>query len=376
MKLIKYILIILIVNGSLIAQETLTLEKAVNLALNKNPGIQISKKNAEISQNNFSLGNAGLLPKIDLSADISHTDLNNKTTAGTVKDISTITSAGITASYTLFNGMANFNNYYRLEKLGKVGEIQNKLYIENTIYSVIQSYYNLALLKENLNVAKEALEISQQRFDRVFNQNKYGSANKIQVLNAQVDLSSDSVSYFNAQLSYDQGIRNLKVLLNYKEDFNVDPSVIFEINPDYNQLHKWAMESNSEILLAKENVNIADLDKSIAGAGFMPTLDLTASYGYNQRDENWKIGLDDPNSSFSAKLTLRYNLFNGMRTKIKKENSVISYENKKSDLEDTENKIERDLANAFNSYKNNLFILDVQKRNLITAETNFKRTTS
>ena len=174
---------------------------------------------------------------------------------------------------------------------------------------------------------------------------------------------------------YDQSKRNLNVLLNYKgEEYIINPKVVFEHNMNYNQLLEWTMNNNSELLLARENVSIADLDKNIAVSGYMPTLDLSASYGYNQRDENWKIGLEDPNSSFTAKLTLRYNLFNGMQTEINRQNSIISYENKKLDLEDSENNVKRDLSNAFNSYKNNLFILEVQERNLTTAEANFKRT--
>ena len=141
MKMLKYILFAILTVGIISAQETLTLENAVNIALNKNLNIQVSKQNAEIAKNNAHPGNAGLLPRIDLTAEVLHSDLNNKTAGGTVKDITTTTSAGISASYTLFNGLVNFNSFYKLEKLGKVGEIQNKLIIENTIFAVIQSYF-------------------------------------------------------------------------------------------------------------------------------------------------------------------------------------------------------------------------------------------
>lgn len=376
MKSIKYIIAILILMTLSSAQEKLTLEKAVSIALEKNFSIKISRKNAEISKNNAHPGRAGLLPRVDLSADIHHTDVETKTALAVVSDNSTLTSAGISTSYTLFNGLSNFNNYDKLKKLGKVGELQNRLVIENTILNVVQSYYNLALFKENTKIAMEALEISQKRFDRVFNQNKYGSANKIEVLNAQVDLSSDSVNYFNTKLLYDDAKRNLSVLLNRNQDDNyeIDPSVIFEKVFEYKTLLSKTMQNNSELLLANEDVQIADLDKSIAGAGYMPTIDLSASYGYNQREPNWRVGMDDPNSSFSAKLSLRYNLFNGKQTDIQNQNATIALENKKLSFADTRNKIERDLANAFNAYKNNLFILDVQKRNLKTAEANFNRT--
>lgn len=367
---------ILIISACIIAQEKLTLKDAISIALENNYSIQISRKNAKISKNNIHPGNAGLLPRVDLSAEMNYTDTETKSAAGTINDQSTLNSAGVSASYTLFNGLSNLNQYYRLKKQGKIAELQNKLLIENTLLNVVQSYYNVALANENLIISEEALEISKQRYERVKNQNNYGSANKIEVLNASVDLSSDSVSYFNTKLFYDDAKRNLNVLLgkNVDDDYIVDLDVSFIVELDYNNLLSQAFQNNSEILLTQEEVKVADLDKSIAAAGYLPTLDLSASYGYNQREPNLNFGMDDPNSSFAAKLSLKYNLFNGMQTSIKNQNAEILLDNKKLNQIDTKNKINRDLSMAFNAYKNNLFVLDVQKRNLKTAEANFERT--
>lgn len=376
MKPIKYIFLILILAASTNAQETLTLEKAVSIALQKNLSIQISKRNYEITKNNIHPGNAGLLPKVDLSAEADYTDSETKNAAGTITSQTTRTSAGISAGYTLFNGMSNFNTYDKLKKLGSIGELRHKITTENIVLNVVFTYYSVALADENMKIAREALEISNKRYDRVFNQNRYGSANKIEVLNAKVDLSSDSVNYYNSKLLYDDAIHNLNVLLNQDQnsEYIVQDIVEFEAELDYPSLLSATLSDNSEILLANEEIKIAGLDKSIAGAGYFPTLDLTASYGYNQTQKDFNVGLDDPNSAFSAKLTLRYNLFNGMQTNIRNQNASITLENSKTNLQDVKNKTERDLANAFNAYKNNLFILDVQKRNLKTAEANFKRT--
>lgn len=376
MKLLKYIFILNLFIISATAQEVITLEKAVNLALNKNLSIKISKKNYEISQNNIHPGNAGLLPRLDLTADVNYTDAETTSSVGTIAQQSTLTNAGINASYTLFNGLSNIKSYTRLQKLGNVGEIQHKLTTENVILSVIQSYHSMALANENMNIAKQALEISENRYNRVVNQNKYGSANKIEVLNAKVDLSSDSISYYNSKLAYINSRQNLNVLLNLEQgyEYTVESKVSFIPEMLYEDLLNDTRKGNSELLLAKEEIKIADLDKQIAGAGYMPTLDLSANYGYNQRGNDFNVALDDPNYSFGAKLSLKYNLFNGMQTSIKNQNAAIAVENKKTSLADTKNKVERDLAIAFNSYQNNLFIMDVQERNLETAKANFKRT--
>ena len=50
---------------NLCAQETLTIEQAVELALKNNYDIQIAKNDAEIAARNNTVGNAGMLPKVN-----------------------------------------------------------------------------------------------------------------------------------------------------------------------------------------------------------------------------------------------------------------------------------------------------------------------
>ena len=54
------------------AQETLTKEEAVNLALENNYGILIAKNNVKIAENNASIFNSGFLPKVTANAGVNY----------------------------------------------------------------------------------------------------------------------------------------------------------------------------------------------------------------------------------------------------------------------------------------------------------------
>ena len=99
------------------AQEILTLDEAIGLALENNPQVEIARNDAAVAENNAKLGNADLLPQISMSGGTTVTDRDG--------DKSTSTNASVSASYTLFDGFGNIYRFKRLksgERLGRHGE--------------------------------------------------------------------------------------------------------------------------------------------------------------------------------------------------------------------------------------------------------------
>ena len=74
---IVFILINLVIYP-LLGQQTISKEEALEIALEKNFGIQVSKNNLEISKNNSSLLNSGFLPTISLNGGSNFTSSNSE----------------------------------------------------------------------------------------------------------------------------------------------------------------------------------------------------------------------------------------------------------------------------------------------------------
>ena len=61
-KHILFFIALWLVNTNVFGQELLTLQEAINIALNNNYDIKLVKNDVEIAKNNVNLGNAGILP--------------------------------------------------------------------------------------------------------------------------------------------------------------------------------------------------------------------------------------------------------------------------------------------------------------------------
>jgi adhesin transport system outer membrane protein len=105
------------------AQKVYGLKDCISIGLEKNFSILVAKNSETISNNNYTIGNAGYLPSLDLSGRYGGT-LNNtqqNLTDGT-KTISngvnnTTTNAGMTLGWTIFNGFSVQTNYKKLDEL-------------------------------------------------------------------------------------------------------------------------------------------------------------------------------------------------------------------------------------------------------------------
>ena len=375
---IKWMIIsVLLIIQSIFSQELLTLDDAIAMALEKNIGIKVAKNTAEISKNNAHIGNAGLLPKIDLLSGANYSDAELISQTGTIVDqAQTITNASLQMSYTLFNGMGRIYTYKKLKSGSEYGELQARNSIESMIAHVVQSYYSVASAEENFKIVGDALNISRERLKRAENRSQFGQANTIEVLSAKVDLNTDSVTVINVLLNLDQARRNLNTLLNRDIDhqFTLNSEVQFLISSTLQELQEKAFNKNAAFLMRKKSLEQSGYDVKIATSTFAPIVALQSGYGYSQTAADMEIALDDPQKSLAAGLSLNLNLFNGFQNSINRQNAKIRTKNERLLLEKNKLELKTAVSNTYQAYKNSLFVLRVQQQNLEVAELNFQRT--
>src|SRR5690348_6353700 len=92
------------------AQETLTLQDAVKIALANNYDIKLTANDLEIAKNNVSLANAGMIPSVDGTLTNNHTIQNSSQTqsSGELREKHNAKGSalnyGANLSWTIFNG--------------------------------------------------------------------------------------------------------------------------------------------------------------------------------------------------------------------------------------------------------------------------------
>ncbi len=359
---------------SSIAQEKLDVNEAVGLALENNHGIMVARNNAEVSANNATIGNAGLMPRLDFNTGINYNNNTLQTPAGEENQESTLTNAGLNLSYTIFDGMGSYYTYDKLKALQDGGALQARYNIENTVSQVISVYYQLAEINESYLLSREMLDISSDRLKRVEEQKKYGKATSLEVLNAQVDYNNDSINFINSAKVLEEVKRSLNVMLGR------EPSTPFEVETGVSDFQSFALQemkdgalsSNTSYLLSQNNIAVSEIDLKLAKSSYSPRLSLNSSYGYNQTVPGLDVALNEPNKGFSAGITLSYSLFDGNRKKTQKQNAQISLDNAQIQQEQQKLELVKSVENAFANYQNSLTVLEAEQVNLQSAEMNFE----
>lgn len=368
------------------AQEVLTKEEALKQALESNYGIKISENEVEIAENEQSILNSGYLPSVTGRAGATY-DLNDRTTDPEGRERieqenieNQFYNASLNVNYLLFDGLGRLYNYKSLKEQYNLSKLEARETIENTILQLFTVYFEVARLYENVNVLQETLEISRERVTRAEYQFEYGQANNLAVLNARVDVNNDSINLLQAKQQLQNTKRDLNVLLDRQIEntgFRVDTTVSFLPRLSLELLLESASENNVRLRQSEKAVTISDYGIKISKSGYLPTVGLTGSYGWNRSRSAATAffpGSVTATSGVSAGLNLTWDLFDGGRNRVQVQNARIFNENTELIQEQIELEVERDIANALATYENRLFIFHAQEENVQTNLDNFNRT--
>ncbi|WP_179336804.1 TolC family protein [Winogradskyella ludwigii] len=365
------------------AQEVLTKEEAVALALENNYGVKIAKNAVSVAENNKSILNTEFLPTVSSSAGATY-NLDN--TEAEFSDGSTTVlngaessnyNASVSLDYTIFDGLGRRYNYKRLKEQYRLSELQARETIENTIIQLFSVYYNVAQLTDNLNTLEETLNITKDRLTRAEYQFEYGQNTKLEVLNAEVDINNDSINIINIKQDIKNAKRDLKLVLGktYTTDYDVETEVEFTLQFQKDSLYQKAKSRNVALLQTESNIAISTLDINSGKSAYLPTIGLTGTYGWNKNNNNAASFVSvSTNTGLSGGLNLSWDLFDGGSTITTVRNARVNLETQKLEKENILLSIERDFNNAWDNYLNKLEIYSIQEKNIRTAENNFERT--
>ncbi|KFF04508.1 TolC family protein [Flavobacterium reichenbachii] len=367
---------------SMQAQEVLTIEEAMKIALENNFEIKIAKNNSVISETNVTIGNAGMLP----TATASVTDNNSIQNSSQTRQDGTSTSLnnaknnslnyGVSLGWTVFDGMRMFARLDQLKELQKLGDAELKSTILVKIGQVNAAYYDLVQQQQQLSALDTTIVISNQRLTLAKNRFSIGKASKLEVLNAQVDLNSDQVALLRQKESY----ANAKILLNQylardpKIDFKVTDFVTVDNKLVLADLTNLAQKQNPVLESQIINKRIAELQLKQVRANRYPTLRLTS--GYNFAESESSLGFTSSTSSkglnygFNATL----NIFDGFNQHRNEKVAKLQIQNTEIAIEQQNLILNTQLSTAFQTYLTNLELIDLEEDNEAIAKQNLEIT--
>ena len=366
--------------GSLSAQQHYTLKSCLETGLEKNYSIRMVRNEEQISKNNVTLGNAGYLPTLDLSAgfsgNVNDTETETRSTREKTKTSGVFDktlNAGLNLNWTIFDGFKIQANYARLKELEQQGETQTRIAIEDFIAELTAEYYNYIQQEIRLKNFRYAMSLSKERLRIVEERYIVGNFSRLDLQQARVDYNADRAQHMKQQ----EAVKASRIRLNElmaNEDMShpitVNDSII-DLNTllSFEDLWQSTLNNNASLLKSEQNKTLAALDMKAIKSRNYPYLRLNAGYGYTLNKYEVSATSRRDNLGLNFGVTLGFNLFDGNRRREIK-NARIAIENAQLQQDDLRQALKADLSNLWQAYQNNIEMLKLERENLIAAVEN------
>ena len=377
-KIIFITFILSITFTSMKAQELLTPENAVALAISKNFDIMLAKNEADIAKINNNKATAGMLPIINVTAgDVFNlNNINQKFTTGQEVQRNWVPinsfNAALNIDWTIFDGMRMFAAKDRLAALQSLGEIQLKNQIQNTVAQVLSVYYGVVRQKQQIKALNISAELSDERVKLSQKKLDVGYSDKTPLLQAKVDYSAQQVNILQQETILQQSKAALNQLIGRDAAAEFDVIDTIELNnvPDLQAIKDTVLTDNFAIKSAMKNIEIAKLQHKEINAQRLPSINF--STGYNFTQNNSKAGLQLFNRSYGPTLGLNalIPVFNGGRVKKQLESSAVNIATQQVLLDQVKNDLDAGIITAYKNFEFAAKALKLNEENVKVAEEN------
>lgn len=364
------------------AQEVLTVDNAVQIALKNNYDIKIASNDAQVSKENKSIANAGMLPIIDATVTQNNTIQNTKQTqaTGEVRELDNAKNNslvyGVSLGWTVFDGFRMFARYDQLKTLEKQGEVQLKMMVLTKVSDVMTTYYDLVQQQQLVKALDTTIVISKQRLKTAENRFTIGKASKLEVLNAQVDLNTDLSNLLKQKELFETTKIRLNELLarDVATDFKVVEEVAVDDTLKLVDLNALVEKQNPQLQIAMLNKTVAELDLKQVRANRYPKVELNSGYNFNRSESSLGFVSQSSGRGFNYGVSASLNIFNGSLQNRNEKIAKLQVENSTLVIEQQKQAITSQLASLFQTYLTTVELAKLEGNNEAIAKKNLEIT--
>lgn len=364
----KQILIILSIVLFVKAEaQQLSLQEAINISLKNNYNIRIAKNVVAINKINNNIGMAGGLPSVNATASDQESvvGINQKLNTGTSISRSGVSSnalnANVTGSVLLYNGYKVVATKSRLEELQKQSEQLFNAQLQNTIASVMLTYYNVVRQQNYMKTLQQSIDLSKKQLELIQTKKEVGLANNADLFQSQIDLNTRLQDMQSQELVVAQTKSDLLNLLNIRPDSSITISDTIQVDKNIlladvlNGLNK-----NPQILSLSNQVKINELIEKETAALRKPSLRANAGVNFGRtQSAAGQLLLNQSYGPFVG-IGVSIPIYNGGVLKRQQQTAGINTQNAKLQKEGGMLEYQTGAVKVFQSYTNSLEQLNTQ----------------
>ena len=375
----KYFLLLFLFPALAHAQEVLTLENAVGIALEKSFDIKVAKMQQEIANVQVFKGNAGMLPRVDLNANMGTAlnEVSQKLSNGT--DInrfgtSFAPTSNVAFSWTLYDGKRMYATFDRLKSQSQLSQLQTQQMMENTIVAVMQAYYEVMRQKQTVAFLQTVIKYYEERLTITDQRWQFGKVSKLDYLQSKTELNTQITQLVQAK----NALKDAKITLNNvlvrqpDLDFDVQELVGIMFDPSTEALKSQARAANKNLQFLRKSTDISLIVQKEVAALKLPRVTLNSSFGYSLNKTNAGLFLYNQNIGLNTGVSATWNIFNGEITRRQIQVSKINTEILRKQEEGLWTQLESELVRAYNQYQTDKELLKLETENNEVADENLK----
>lgn len=368
------------------AQKTLSLDEAINTALNKNTTLQKSENTLKSYQSGVKAAIGNFLPTLGAYGNWNWTKSEeaggNFIFQGSVIPIPSSTSqnrnytVGASSDITIFDGLSNIATLSQSQNDLEAWRLSLERMKQDIVFQTISLYYDVINAKQLLNVKEDDVKWNQKNLETITERNKLGAVTLADVYNQQVQSGNAELALIQAKNDLETAQTNLlyylglDVLSDYEVEEPVESSTPEDGKEldyqDLSELVTRALSTRSDYKSAQLSLESAQNGVTIAESGYFPR--LTGSISYQLRADALQNLNDSKYLNVSA--TISIPIFSGFSTDYRVQIAEVTAENKDVELTELERNIKRNIQKNYLDLQAAEKSLNVNEKNVKAAEEN------
>lgn len=357
------------------AQQPLSLDEAVRIALQRSLSLQIQRNEVAAAglMNNY--GVAGGLPTVTATANdqAQVTNIYQKLATGTEIQRNGALGNNLTASVAgtmvLYNGLRISATKDRLAQIEQMNQQELSAQILDLTAAVTTQYYDVRRQQAYLNTLKGSLTVATQNLEIVQARQAAGLANDADLFQAKLDQNSLKQQILSQELAITQAKADLLDLMDEEpgKDVALTDTIAVNSGLNWDELLSGARQ-HPRIAAATSQIQIQALIERETSSQRLPTLRANAGINFGNNVSNGGFNLVSRNYGPFAGLNLSIPIYNGGALKRQEEVAALTTRNATLQRDLVLQDQETALWKAWQTYQNALDLLESERQNTTLSE--------
>ena len=365
----KYIFIAYLLFSSNFLQAQDNLKFYVEKALSNNLQLNAERKNFESAKQNKNISRSEFLPSITLSGDQTSTTSSNQTSnSGDSLADSNLDSESkkISVEQKIFSGFKGLNTFKKSELEVKKANLILKKVEQQTILDATSAYFDLIFKFKNEEFNSLNVNLFERQVDSDSARLQKGEITLTDLAQSESSLAGARANLIKAKTELLASMTNFERITREKspDTKNLEEKVLITLPNSLNDSLKLADMNNIDLLVSKLDYEIAVKDLNIERARLSPSASLSYSKSENS---DFSSTIDDIDQE-TVKATIKWPIIKGGENISSIKKSSYRKERDKFILQDTKNRINTEISNAWSKYQSSKSVLEATRAQLKAAE--------